>query len=347
LTRSLRTVRSRAPLRLGLAGGGTDLPEYCRRFGGAVLNATIDRFAYAFVSTRVDGLLVFRARDRNREERFKAAAKIPDSQLPLHRGVYERFVRDFNDGKAFAATITTTVDAPADSGLGASSALVVALLGALQAYKNLPWDAYEAARLAVQIERVDLGLPGGQQDHYAAAFGGANFIEFRPGGDVIVDPLRIPGEARNELEASLVICFVGGGRDATNIIREQNSYVAAESPIVIEAFHRLKEGAFAIRDAILLGDIPRTADILRESWSAKQLTATGVATEEIDRFCNIAAAHGAMAGKISGAGGGGFLMFVIPPEDRLGLITALNAAGGIAGPVKFTDRGCEAWQVRA
>jgi D-glycero-alpha-D-manno-heptose-7-phosphate kinase len=312
-----------------------------------VLNATIDRFAYAFVSTRDDNLVVFRARDRDCEERFEAAATLPASKLPLHRGVYERFVRDVNGGRPCAATITTTVDAPPDSGLGASSALVVALIGALQAFANAPWNAYDAARLAVQIERGDLGLAGGQQDHYAAAFGGTNFIEFRPGGDVIVSPLSIPDDARNELEASLVICFVDGGRDATGIIRQQTACVAADSPLVIEAFDRLKDGAFAIKDALLVGDISRIAAILRESWIAKKRTAPGVSTPRIERLCDIAAAHGALAGKISGAGGGGYLMFVVAPEDRLGLIGALTAAGSVAGPVKFTDRGCEAWRVPA
>src|SRR6516164_91323 len=172
------TIRARAPLRLGLAGGGTDLSPYCDEFGGAVLNSTIDRFAYAFISPRNDGKVVFRAKDLGREEVIEVAAKLPHATLLLHRGVYERLVRDHNSGQAIAATITTTVDAPLGSGLGSSSALVVALVDAFRALFGAPLGQYDVAHLAFEIERLDLGLAGGKQDQYASAFGGTNFIEF-------------------------------------------------------------------------------------------------------------------------------------------------------------------------
>jgi len=313
-----------------------------------VLNATIDRFAYAFVSPRDDGQVLFLSNDRDQSHGFPIAApQLPSSCLPLHAGVYEYVVRELNQGRPLAVTITTTVDVPPESGLGASSALTVALIGALQAYLGHPWDAYEAAQRAVHIERTELGLPGGRQDQHAAAFGGVNLIDFQAGGRVIVNPLRIPDDARNELEASLVVCHVAGNRDATGIIRQQIDLVSEGHEAVIEAFHRLKAGAFAIKDSILLGDIGGTAAILGASWDAKKMTATGVSTDKVERLCDIAARQGALASKISGAGGGGFLMFLIAPENRLGLINALNGAGGNSGPVKFTDRGCEAWRVRA
>jgi D-glycero-alpha-D-manno-heptose-7-phosphate kinase len=342
-----RTVtRSRAPLRLGFAGGGTDLSPYCDEFGGAVLNTTIDRFAYAFISPRDDDRIILSAKDLGREEVLAAAPELPDASLSLHRGVYERMVRDYNAGEAIPATITTTVDAPAGSGLGSSSALVIALVDAFRAFLTVPLDQYELARLAFEIERLDLGLPGGRQDQYSAAFGGTNFIEFLGRDRVIVNPLRISDNIRNELESSLVVCFSGGSRDATTIIAQQTAGLTDHSENTITAMDRLKADAIAMKNALLVGDIDGMARILDDSWAAKKLTAPGVSNERIDMLCWVAFAHGALAGKVSGAGGGDFLMFIVPPEDRLGVITALNAAGGQAGPVKFTDRGCETWQIR-
>jgi D-glycero-alpha-D-manno-heptose-7-phosphate kinase len=339
-------TRSRAPLRLGLAGGGTDLSPYCDEFGGAVLNTTIDRFAYAFISPRDDNRIVFRAKDLGREEILASAPELPQATLVLHRGVYERMVRDYNRGRAISATITTTVDAPAGSGLGSSSALVVALVDAFRTFLGLPLGQYELAHLAFEIERLDLGLPGGRQDQYSAAFGGTNFIEFLGPDRVIVNPLRISDNIRNEFESSLVVCFSGESRDATAIITRQTAGLVDHSTRTIAAMDQLKADAVAMKNALLVGDVNEMASILEDSWAAKKLTAPGVSNARIDRLCEVAFANGALAGKVSGAGGGGFLMFIVPPEERLGLITALDTAGGGAGAAKLTDKGCETWQVR-
>jgi D-glycero-alpha-D-manno-heptose-7-phosphate kinase len=340
------TIRARAPLRLGLAGGGTDLSPYCDEFGGAVLNTTIDRFAYAFITPRGDGRLVFRARDLRCEETLEPAAELPEARLLLHRGVYERMVREHNGGQSIAATVTTTVDAPLGSGLGSSSALVVALVDAFRALFAAPLGQYDVAHLAFEIERLDLELAGGKQDQYAAAFGGANFIEFLDKDRVIVNPLRVSDGARNELESSLVTCFSGRSRDAAEVIERQTAGIMDHSIRALAALDRLKADAIEMKNALLAGDIRAMARILDDSWQAKKQTATGISTDRIEALCDIAFANGALAGKVSGAGGGGFLMFIVDPEDRLGLIEALNAAGGVAGPVKFSERGCETWQVR-
>ncbi len=338
------TVRARAPLRLGLGGGGTDLSPYCDEFGGAVLNATIDRFAYAFISSRDDGRIVFRAKDLGQEETLATAPRLPDANLLLHRGVYERMVRDYNGGRPISATITTTVDVPLGSGLGSSSALVVALVEAFRALLDVPLGHYEVARLVYEIERIDLALPGGRQDQYAAVFGGTNFIEFLANDRVIVNPLRIRGDARKEIESSLVICFSGGSRDSSAIIKRQIDSLADHAPIALEAMDRLKADAIEMKEALVSGDVAAMARVLSRSWASKKLTADGVSNDGVDRLCDVANAHKALAGKLSGAGGGGFLMFIVRPEDRLELINALNAAGGQAGPVRLTDTGCETWR---
>src|SRR5262249_45522946 len=214
-------IRSRAPLRLGLAGGGTDLSPYCDEHGAAVLNATIGRYAFAPFTFRGDHRLLLSAHYVRQEDIVPLAAELPlDNGLVLHRAVHNRMVRDFLHGRVHAISLTSTVDAPPGSGLGASSALVVALVEAYRAAFGLPLGRYDVARLAFEIERIDLGLAGGKQDQYAAAFGGVNFMEFLPGDRVIVNPLRVAAHYLYEVEASLVVCFTGQAR-ASAIIQDQ------------------------------------------------------------------------------------------------------------------------------
>ncbi len=344
-------VRARAPLRLGLAGGGTDLSPYCDEYGGAVLNSTIDRYAYAFIEPSPDRLLHFVARDLGIEERLEPGeAALAQARLAIHAGVWRRMAA-LAPGLA-PLRVTTYVDAPAGSGLGSSSALVVALVEAFRTRLGLPLGLYDVARLAFEVERVDLALAGGKQDQYAAAFGGANFIEFLAHDRVIVNPLRIPRGFVNELEASLVICFSGVSRRSEAIIEDQQRHMAGHDAAAIESLHQLKSDAVEMKQALLRGEIRDMAAILNRSWDAKKRTASGVSSPAIDRLHETAMAHGALAGKVSGAGGGGFVMFLTPPEDRIALIRALNAtgdpaAGAQASAVHFTSQGAESWVVPA
>ncbi len=340
------TTRARAPLRLGFAGGGTDLSPYCDEFGGAVLNGTIDRYAYAFIQPRDDGKVVFRSHDLGIEETFDDPREAAFSKLALHRGVYLRMLRDHAQEFVPSVTLTTTVDAPAYSGLGSSSALMVALVDAYCAFLDLPLGRYDVARLAFDIERVDLKLSGGRQDQYAAAFGGLNFIEFLAENRVIVNPLRTSVAVNNELESSLVICFSGQSRQSALIIDEQVAGMTTRSERTLEALHRLKVDAVDMKQALLGGDVAGMAEILDRSWDSKKATAHNISNPHIDHLYAAAKAAGALGGKISGAGGGGFMMFICAPEDRWALIEALTDAGGRASAVKFTHQGCETWQVR-
>jgi D-glycero-alpha-D-manno-heptose-7-phosphate kinase len=339
-------VRARAPLRLGLAGGGTDLSPYCDQFGGAVLNATIDRFAFAHISANRDGQVAFRARDLGVEEVVDPyMVRSGKDGLALHRAVYRHFVGAYLNGNAPSLTISTTADAPAGSGLGSSSALVVAMIEAFRAALDLPLGPYDVARLAYDIERVELGLAGGRQDQYAAAFGGMNYIEFLPGERVIVNPLRVRRGYLNELESSLVVCFTGQSRQSETIIKEQVEGLKDLTPSVMAGMHQLKADAGLFKDAMLQGDTRAIARILMRSWEAKKQTAHNIATPAVDRLFELGIAEGAWGGKVSGAGGGGFLMFCTDPENRYHLTSALNEAGGMASAVKFTYDGAEAWSV--
>ncbi|MEA1834390.1 hypothetical protein U8607_20055 [Methylobacterium durans] len=343
--KDIRKTRARAPLRLGLAGGGTDLSPYCDQFGGAILNVTIGRYAFASILPREDGLVVFEADDIGERDVFEEGDSIGRG-LVLHRGVYQRFISQFNDGVRIPVTIRTTVDAPAGSGLGSSSALVVALVDGMRDVLEAPLGQYDVAHLAWEIERLDVGLSGGRQDQYAAAFGGVNFIEFLKSDQVIVNPLRLSGAIYREFESSIVICFSGLSRQSAAIIDRQTSGILTASTATLDALHQLKIDALAMKRALTVGDIDLMAEILGHSWTAKQATATGVSTDTIDRLFETARAHGALAGKISGAGGGGFAFFLVHPEHRFRLIEALNAAGGQASPVQLTSVGSEVWRFR-
>jgi D-glycero-alpha-D-manno-heptose-7-phosphate kinase len=340
----LVSVRSRAPLRLGLAGGGTDVSPYSDKFGGAVLNATIDRFAFAFIEPALDDKVHFRAADMEVEEVFPLDLNaIAGANLKLHAATYRRMVNEFGGGRPLALVIRTSVDAPPGSGLGSSSALVVALVEAFRSVLGVPLGPYEIARIAFEIERVELALAGGKQDQYAAAFGGLNFIEFLPGGRVIVNPLRVSRTLLNELETSLVICFSGISRRSEDIIAQQMKGMIKDSSTALNSLHQLKMDSIDMKQALLLANIPEMARILNKSWIAKKETASGVSTKRIDELSAIAFANGALGCKISGAGGGGFIMFIVPPEQRVSIVRSLNSSGGMASGVQFTSFGVESW----
>lgn len=336
-------VRARVPLRLGLAGGGTDLSPYCDEFGGAVLNVTIDRYAYAFIEPSPDGQVHFIAPDMGMEEVFAPdIAAISEAKLQLHAGVLRRMSREFAGGAITPLRITSFVDAPAGSGLGSSSALVVALVEAFRTYLGLPMGRYDVAHTAFEVERLELALAGGKQDQYAATFGGANFIEFLAEHRVIVNPLRIPAGLLNELETSTVICFTGVSRRSEKIIEDQTARMSGAGRALTD-LHQLKADAIEMKQALLRGEIEHMATVLNRSWEAKKRTAAGISTALIETLYDRGREAGAIGGKVSGAGGGGFMMFMVPPTRRTQVIRALNEAGGQASGVHFTGEGAESW----
>jgi D-glycero-alpha-D-manno-heptose-7-phosphate kinase len=348
--KALDRTRAKAPLRLGLAGGGTDLSPYCDEFEGAVLNITVDRYAYAFLTPRSDGMVKFEAADMAISETHKSEDLSNQSTaLALHSGVHRRIVNDFLDGEPLSLDVVTSVDVPAGSGLGASSALVVALVEAYRHLLDLPLGPYDIARLAYEIERMDLKIAGGRQDQYAAAFGGVNFIEFLTNDRVVVNPLRASSGALEELEASLITCFTGKSRKSHDIIVQQVKAMKGEGGEAqsdsIAALHQIKRDAVEMKSALLKGDIPHMARLLADSWSAKKRTASGVTNSHIEFLHDEAIKVGAYAGKVSGAGGGGFMMFLVAPERRREVVVRLNELGGSADVVAITERGASAWKV--
>lgn len=338
-------IRARAPLRLGLAGGGTDVSPYCDIHGGYVLNATIDRYAYAVIKTLDEPVVRFIATDQQVEKALPAKVPVPlNGKLDLHKAVYNHIIQNFNDGRPIPLELSTFCDAPAGSGLGSSSTLVVVMIRAFAELLNLPLDDYTIAQMAFQIERVDCGLQGGRQDQYAATFGGFNFMEFYADERVIVNPLRIKNWIICELEASLVLYFTETSRESARIIADQSDNVSCGLQSAIDAMHGLKREALAMKESLLRGDFSGLAASMRTGWEAKKRSAKTVSNPHIDAVYNAVINAGGLAGKVSGAGGGGFMWFFVPVEKRMDVIRTLEGFGGQVSNCHFTKQGTQAWR---
>ncbi|HET9057051.1 MAG TPA: dehydrogenase [Chitinophagaceae bacterium] len=337
--------RSKAPLRLGLAGGGTDVSPYSDLHGGAILNATISLFAHASIETVPDNSIVIKSIDQEQEQLFEWNKQLPiTGELDLLKGVYNRIQKDYGIPTS-GFKLSTFVDAPAGSGLGTSSTLVVAIIGAFVEMLKLPLGDYDIAHYAYEIERKDLQLAGGKQDQYAATFGGVNFMEFYEGDKVIVNPLRIRPEYLHELENNLVLYFTSTSRESATIIKEQQKNVTEKNEKSIEAMHHLKEQSRMMKEALLKGKLHEIGEILDYGFQQKRLMAANISNSSIEEIYEEAKKSGATGGKISGAGGGGFMIFYCPGNTRYKVIETLVSFGGYCKNYQFTKYGLTTWTV--
>ena len=339
-------IRARAPLRLGLAGGGTDVAPYCDTHGGYVLNATIDRYAYAVIKTLDEPIVRFIATDQQ-TEKVKAVSEplLLNGSLDLHKAVYNQMIQHYNNGQPIPLELSTFCDAPAGSGLGSSSTLVVVMIRAFAELLNLPLDDYTIAHLAFNIERVDCGLQGGRQDQYSATFGGFNFMEFYANERAVINPLRIKNWIICELEASLVLFYTGVSRESAKIIADQSNNIKTGSVDALEAMHGIKREALIMKECLLKGDFDGIVNSMREGWENKKRSAKTVSNPHIEKIYDAVMNAGALAGKVSGAGGGGFIMFFVPPDKRMDVIRTLNQFDGQVSNCHFTKHGTQAWRV--
>jgi D-glycero-alpha-D-manno-heptose-7-phosphate kinase len=338
-------IRSKAPLRLGLAGGGSDVSPYSDLYGGIILNATINLYAYCTIEETNDDAITVESYDGDCFEQYALSRELEiDGKASLLKGTYNRVMRDF-DLPLKACRITTYNDAPAGSGLGTSSTMVVAILKAFVEWYSLPLGDYEIARLAYEIERKDLQLSGGKQDQYAATFGGFNYMEFLKDDMVIVNPLKVKRWIIDELEASIVLYFTGRSRSSAAIIDEQKKNTSSGNTRSIEAMHRIKQSAVDMKLAVLKGDMKEFARILGQGWEDKKKMAGAITNPVIEEAFEVALKAGALAGKVSGAGGGGFIMFVVNPARKKAVTDALSRLNGFTMHFNFTDGGAHGWKI--
>jgi len=335
------TVRSRSPLRVSFGGGGTDVSPYLDERGGAVLSATIDRYAYATVEPgdhliRVESLDYDVSIAYALDEQF-----VYDGQLDLAKAVIDHF-RSEHGLKGVSVRLHN--DAPPGSGLGSSSAICVALAGALAAHLGLELDPHALAELAYRIERVDAGIQGGKQDQYATAFGGMNFIEFDR-DETRVERLGLAPATLYELQYALIFAYVGGQHFSSHIIERQIGNFARREASAVDAMDRIKELAYEMRRVLEAGDVAAFGSLLHEGWQAKKRMADGISNPRIDAVYESARAAGALGGKVSGAGGGGFMFFVTDPARRFAVQDALREQGAELVNFTFVEEGMRAWNV--
>jgi len=336
-------IRSKAPHRISFGGGGTDLNTYCDKFGGHVLNSTISLYANCTISPTNTQTICFRSMDTNEEVKLATSKSLElNGKMDLYKQIYNRIVNDYTL-EPLSFNMMTYSDVPLGTGLGGSSTLIVSIIKAYTAWLDLPLGQNDIARLAFDIEREDLGIVGGAQDQYAATFGGFNFIEFEANKKVTVNPLCIKEWIIDELKASIVLYFTNISREASLIEKEKKSIMTKKSSL--EAMHRVKEHSMVMKEVLLKGDINAFAKILGKSWQDKKQVSKSISTIEIDRIYDIAMSNGAYCGKVSGAGGGGFMFFMVDPNQKPTLIRALDNEQGSVFNFEFVSEGTKGWKI--
>lgn len=338
-------IRSKAPLRLGLAGGGTDVAQYSDIYGGNVLNVTINMFAYCTLEATGGTDIEFNALDiRTKFTTHKSFTPIPlTGDLVLHKAIHNYMVAHF--GAPLPVKITTWSDAPPGSGLGSSSTMVVAIISAYCEWLNLPFGEYDIARLAYEIERGDCGLAGGKQDQYAATFGGFNFMEFNTNGGVIVNPLRIKPAIEAELEQRMILFFTGKSRDSAKIIDDQIKDSSDKDSKSLQAMHQTRLMSMDMKNFLLQGKLDDFVRMFADMWEIKKNFASSISNSHIDNIAHAVLENGAQAVKISGAGGGGFMMIFVDPLRRLEVMRILALHEGEAHKCQFYHNGVTTWKV--
>lgn len=327
-------IIARSPLRISFVGGGTDLPDFYRHYPGRVISATIDKCIYIAINQAhlLDNFLIkyqmteiVKHPSQLKHTRFRAAL--------LEHGIFDKGME-----------IASFADLPSNTGLGSSSSFTVALTKGLRAYLGKPISQAEVAEAACRLEIDILGEPIGKQDQYAAAYGGLNIYQFNADGSVDVEPVLMDFKKKALLEDHIFLFFTGITRSASSVLTEQKSNIADK----LELYQKMSDSVYDFRDRLLAGDIPGLAAMLHEAWLRKKSLASNVSNPAIDALYEAGLVNGAMGGKILGAGAGGCLLLLAPPDKHEVLGAALNEAAYKAGlfdykqiPVKFTQAGAD------
>ncbi len=338
-------IRSRAPLRISFAGGGTDIKEYANKYGGAVTSATIGKYAYTTLKPN-ESSRNFRIIQESMNIDYSGTLDgLSENSQDIR--FFNGITRHFSPKSGFE--LNTHTDVRYGSGLGASSTMIVSLVGAFDRWLNLQMDQYEVAKTAYKIERVDLGIEGGMQDQYAAAFGGFNFIEFKKGkngedGDVVVNQMRLKQATIDELQFRLLMVHTGATRNSGDIIHKQKATMSKEE--TIEHYRELSKLAVEIKDSLYRDKLSDFGSLLAEEWEHKKMLSAGITNKSVDKLFEIANASGSLGGKLLGAGGGGYALFFTDENGRYKLTKTLQDSGYETSNVEFTKSGLESWIVK-
>ncbi|MDD4709438.1 MAG: kinase [Candidatus Methanomethylophilaceae archaeon] len=331
-------IRSRAPLRLGMAGGGTDVDPYASQKGGAVFNSTISKYAYCTITPNDTNKMSIESAHYG-----KYVAPLDDGPLPLdgNMDLVKAVTNHFEIREGFKMLLQS--DAPPGSGLGGSSTVIVAAIAAVAEWIGEKMTGNEMARLAYELERVDIGLKGGKQDQYAAVFGGFNLMKFRADG-VDVNRIKIKERTLNELQCRSVLCYTGSTRESANIIDSQvRSFKKGDNETALDMS---KEIALEMAAALEKDDIDETGRLLDAGWKYKKQFSEKITNPKIDELYNAALSAGAIGGKVSGAGGGGFMFFVCDYDRKFVVSEQLMKHGAIVSDFLFEPNGVLAWRNR-
>ena len=332
-------ARARAPVRISFGGGGSDLTHFFVGEGGAAINATISLYSHATLRIRNDAQIIIHSRD------LGESLCAPDLRTALHEpgrfGLSQALLKAVQP--QFGLELYLQSDFPINSGLGGSAAVSAAILGCFNQFRRDQWDLHELAELAFQAERLYLGVVGGWQDQYATVFGGFNFMEFRMDQN-LVHPLRMQPDTQMELEESLILCDTGSGHDSGAIHQDQREQMREES--VRRHVQANVELTYRMRNHLLRGRLLQFGESLHEAWQLKRQLSNKISSARLDSLYDIALRHGAIGGKLLGAGGGGFFLFYVPPFRKHDLIDSLEAAGLAIRQFRFEAEGLRAWTVR-
>jgi len=340
-----KIIYAKAPLRLGLAGGGTDVSPFCDEYGGTVLNITINLYAFSRIEYIENSQhIIFESSDLECIEQIPLHSKnTENTRLKLHLATYKHFIDNYNNGEDIPIKLFTYCEAPRGSGLGSSSTVVVSMCKAFDALFNIGLDSYEIADLAFYIERELCNFSGGKQDQYSASFGGFNFMEFGPGNKTIVNQLKIHNKTLNAMESSLVLYFSGISRDSDKIINDQKESVKKNIKS-LEALKSLGTESINIKNMLLRDDVNSFYKTFKKGWELKKQTSPNVSNKTLENVMQVAYENGAICGKVSGAGGGGFMMFFCDITNKHKLIRSLNKLEGTTFGCQFTFAGAVSWE---
>lgn len=340
-------LRARAPLRVSFAGGGSDVAPFPEREGGAVLSATIGSYAYATLRPRDDGHITVESHDYGTSIGYDVGAPLElDGELDLPKAAIARIIALEGAMPSDGFDLFLHTNAPPGSGLGSSSAVMVAVIDLVARHCGLDLGPYEIAELAYRLEREDLAIPGGSQDQYAAAFGGFNFMEFRTDGQVVVNPLRVRSDTVHELEHNMLLAYTGRTRVSDHIIEDQVSRYETGNRDAVAGLRAQRDLADAMRVALLRGQVDEVGHLLGEAWREKQRMSSRITTPLISQAIELAMRSGALGGKVTGAGGGGHLIFICEFERRHVVADALIDLGLSVSEFTFTTHGVTTWKAR-